>query len=112
MKKSLFALLLLTAFAAAQVKLEGPPEPKLTDAKLQTLSASSGFAATVDNLVQQHQQPAWIGYAIPTQDKRRLICCFDNLHTRTGCCAGCRLEGHNNGSFNSDGGTCVNNEPP
>ncbi|MBI2682881.1 MAG: HEAT repeat domain-containing protein [Acidobacteriales bacterium] len=106
-----FALLCFSSIYA-QVKLEGAPQPPFVDAKLQALSASSGFEATVKNLVAQHQQPAWIGYAVPIVPKPRLICCFDSVvRARTGCCSGCRLEQKSGNFFDSTGGDCVRAEP-
>src|SRR5271155_3374389 len=113
MKHILTLLLVLSTFTVAQVKLEGPPEPKLVNAKLQSLSAGSGLAATIDNFVRQHTAPAWVGYAVPTQDRSRLICCFDQWNnSNMNCCSGCKLEGGNHGNYDSTRGTCVRSDPP
>src|SRR5579859_306222 len=113
MKRIVITIALLTALAAAQVKLEGPPEPKLINAKVRTVSAGTGLAATLDKLVSEQTSPAWIGYAVPTMSKPRLICCFDyTMQARSGCCTGCRLENHDGSFTDSTGGTCVKSEPP
>ncbi len=64
------------AMTAAQ---EAPPKPKISNAKLQQLSASAGLKATVDGLVQKQTAPLWIGYRIPTAAKERTMCCFDSF---------------------------------
>ena len=113
MKRFILLIAILTLCASAQVKLEGAPEPAFVDAKLQRLSASSGFEPTVTNLIAQHQAAAWIGYAVPIVNKPRLICCFDSMvRARTGCCSGCRLESRDGSFFDSTGGDCVRAEPP
>src|SRR5579872_2711484 len=127
MKRTCLAILLLVSafaatpsFTAAQVKLEGPPDPKVVDAKLQAKAVKGSLVDTIHSLLNEHPQAAWVGYAVPTATKPRLICCFDNWNGRNvgwnngqaGCCTGCKLEGHNNSQTDSTGGTCVQPEPP
>src|ERR1700688_2211396 len=115
MKHILTFLLVVSSFtfiSLAQVKLEGPPEPKLVNANVKTLSASSGLSETIGNFVRQHTAPAWLGYAVPTQNRQHIICCFDNWNNSSlNCCAGCKLEGGNHGNSDSTGGTCVRSDP-
>lgn len=103
---------MVTMGGAAQVRLEGPPQPKLTNAKAETRPAGD-LAATAEVIVRQY--PAvWIGYAVPIIPGKRLICCFDSFRDlqKTGCCSGCQLERRNGNYMNSDGGTCVREEAP
>ena len=99
---SIFALLLVaTSFAqSAPVNLETgtDPKPHLTNAKLQSIDASSGLKPVVDRLYQR-ASPLWIAYQIPTLRKERTMCCFDNWNgmSKSGCCLGCRLENRESG---------------
>src|SRR5438309_441654 len=101
----IFVLGLLLSVSSAQSKplnleTSTDPHPKLTNAKLQTLDASSGLRTVVDGLLKQ-QGPLWFAYLIPTQRKERTMCCFDSWEgsRKDGCCGGCNLE-HSNSSFN------------
>jgi hypothetical protein len=111
-QKNAIAILMAccTAMMAAQ---EAPPKPKISNAKLQQLSASAGLKATVDGLVQKQTGPLWIGYRIPTAAKERTMCCFDSLTNfeaaANKCCMGCRMESEKGSSFN---GTNSNCQPP
>ena len=95
-----------TAIMAAQ---EAPPKPKISNAKLQQLSASAGLKATIDGLVQKQTAPLWIGYRIPTAAKDRTMCCFDSIdqfQNSSGCCMGCRMESEKGSSFNGTNSNC------
>jgi hypothetical protein len=100
-------ILLIAITAAAQ-------QPRLTNGKIEMHPVSGTLQSTLLQLAGTGEAPVWIGYTVPTGgSKPRLICCFDGSDFKyAGCCAGCRLEGRNNGYFNSDGGTCVGAEPP
>src|SRR4051812_33732080 len=105
MKQFPIVVLLLVAGGLAQTKpvnLETgtDPKPKLVNAKVQTVDASSGLRPVVDRLTKE-QGPLWIAYLIPTMRKERTMCCFDNWNgvQQNGCCSGCRLE-NQEGSFN------------
>ncbi|HET9364266.1 MAG TPA: HEAT repeat domain-containing protein [Candidatus Angelobacter sp.] len=109
--KSAIAIALLlavtTVVAAAQ-------KPKVSNAKLQELSAGSSLKATVDGLVQKQAGPLWIGYRIPTAAKERTLCCFDSVDqfkNSDKCCMGCRMESENGGSFNGTVSDCSQPEP-
>lgn len=98
--------------AAIMAAQEAPPKPKISNAKVQQLSASAGLKATVDGLVQKQTAPLWIGYRIPTVAKERTMCCFDSVdqfQNSAGCCLGCRMESDKGGSIN---GTVSNCSPP
>jgi hypothetical protein len=116
MKRILFALILSSLCAAQAVKLEGDPnpQPKLVNAKLETVSAASGLKSAFDTAVRR-TGPHWIGYSVASVPKSHFICCFDSWDRwkeTSGCCSGCKLEREGGSSFvNSDGGTCVNQEP-
>jgi hypothetical protein len=107
-------LLIAACSLAAQVKLEGPPQPTFTDANVVQKLAPQ-LQPAIDTLLKQSGQPFWIGYAVPMVNKPRFICCFDSisdLQRKEGCCSGCRLEKRGGSFFNSDGGTCVSKRPP
>ena len=91
------------------------PKPKITNAKLQELSASAGLKATVDGLVQKQTAPLWIGYRIPAAAKERTMCCFDSFDQAASaankCCIGCKLESERGSSFNGTVSDCSPPEP-
>jgi hypothetical protein len=95
-----------------RVNMEQPaaPKPKITNAKLQELSAASGLKPTVDGLVQKQAGPVWIGYRIPTAAKDRTMCCFDSVDSiewqKKNCCVGCRVESEKGASFNGTVSNC------
>src|SRR5579864_5948142 len=101
--------LLLAATVFAQ-------QPKLQNAKPETIEANAGLQPAMDSLLQKQPGPAWIGYSMPVVARERTMCCFDSVdqfRSFGGCCAGCRLENdHSNfvsGNVNSD---CGPLEPP
>jgi HEAT repeat protein len=115
MGRILIGLILASLCAAQTVKLEGDPnpQPKFVNAKLETASAESGLKSAFDAAVRR-SGPHWIGYSVPSVPKSRFICCFDSWDRwkeTSGCCSGCKLEHEGGSFFNSDRGTCVNQEP-
>jgi hypothetical protein len=101
------AMLLAVTVAAAQ-------KPKVSNAKLQELSAGAGLKAAVDGLLQKETGPHWIGYRIPTAAKERTMCCFDSVdqfRSSDRCCMGCRMESDKGGSFNGTVSNCSQPEP-
>src|SRR5215475_5433887 len=91
-------------------------QPKLQNAKFETISAGAGLRQTIEPLIQKQPGPLWIGYSIPVMRKERTMCCFDSydeFRASGRCCNGCRLEkeGGNfiSGNINSD---CGPLEPP
>lgn len=123
LKSSLITILLVLCWGQAfhacaqqppvKVEQSAAPKPKITNARLQELSAASGLKSTIDGLVQKQAGPLWVGYRIPTSAKERTMCCFDSLDAATlrnqNCCMGCKVESGNGGSFN---GTVSNCSPP
>lgn len=113
-QKSAIATLMAccTAIMTAQ---EAAPRPKITNAKLQQLSASAGLKATIDGLVQKQAAPLWIGYRIPAAAKDRTMCCFDSADNfesaANKCCTGCRMESEKGSSFNGTNSNCSQPEP-
>ena len=111
-KNAIAMLVCCTAIMAAQ---EAGPKPKISNAKLQQLSASAGLKATVDGLVQKQTTPLWIGYRIPTAAKDRTMCCFDSIDNfeaaANKCCMGCKLESGKGSSFNGTISDCDSLEP-
>jgi HEAT repeat protein len=90
-------------------------KPKISNAKLQELPASSGLKATIDSLVQKQTAPLWVGYRIPTAAKERTMCCFDSIDgieaAKKKCCMGCRMESEKGSSFNGTVSDCAPPEP-
>lgn len=106
---SLIAVLLALLAAAASAQ-----KPKVSNAKLQELSAGSGLKATVDGLTQKQKDAFWIGYRIPAVAKERTMCCFDSIdqfRNSAGCCMGCRMESDKGGSINGTVSNCSSPEP-
>jgi len=102
--------MLLAGCAAIAAAQEAAPKPKISNAKLQELSASAGLKATVDGLAQKQTAPLWIGYRIPTAAKERTMCCFDSVdqfRNSDGCCMGCRMESEKGSSFNGTSSNCT-----
>jgi hypothetical protein len=101
--------------AAIAMAQEAAPKPKISNAKIQELSASVGLKATVDGLMQKQTAPLWIGYRIPAAAKERTMCCFDSVNSfdkgKTGCCMGCRMESEKGGSFSGKNSDCPSPEP-
>lgn len=107
--KSLLLALLLVAtgdFAMAQ-------KPKMSNAKVQELSAAGGLKPTIDSILQKLTDPAWIGYRIPSIARDRGMCCFNGRESYgqdgNNCCGGCRLES-GRGEWSS--GSAVNCSSP
>jgi hypothetical protein len=87
--------LLILLSLAVVLPVFGQPAPKLTNAQVQTVSASGGLQKTIANQVSKSNDIVWIGYAVPTQSSSRFICCCDNsrgFENRGSCSGGCRLE--------------------
>ena len=106
--------MIATLLALAAAATATAQKPKVTNARLQELSASAGLKATVDGLLQKQTGPFWIGYRIPTAAKDRTMCCFDSVDQfRNGdrCCMGCRMESEKGGSFNGTVSDCSPPEP-
>jgi HEAT repeats len=105
---SALVLVFCVSMAAAQ-------KPKVSNARLQELSASAGLKATVDGLVQKQASPLWIGYRIPALAKDRTMCCFDSVDgieaAKKNCCLGCRMESEKGSSFNGTVSDCSPPEP-
>jgi hypothetical protein len=101
--------------AAQQTAQNAAPRPKITDAKVQQLSASAGLAATVEGLVQKQTAPLWIGYRIPAAARERTMCCFDSFDQAASagnkCCTGCKLESERGSSFSGTNSDCSPPEP-
>jgi hypothetical protein len=116
-RRQLLALLMAGCAAISAAQQPAQPvaqKPKISNAKVQDLSASSGLQAAIDGLVQKQTTPLWIGYRIPTSAKERTMCCFDsidNFEASGRCCTGCRMESGNSGSFNGTNSDCSPPEP-
>ena len=75
-------ILIVSIPAAAQ-------QPRLSNATLQTRSASAGLDRAFQALVASQSTPAWIGYAVPIVSGEHHMCCWGSQS----CCAACALEG-------------------
>jgi hypothetical protein len=106
---------LMLCCAAMVTAQEATPKPKISNAKLQDISASAGLKAAVDGLVQKQTGPLWIGYRIPAAAKDRTMCCFDSVDgaesAKNRCCMGCKLESGKGSSFNGTISDCAPPEP-
>jgi HEAT repeat protein len=98
-----------------KVEQAAPQQPKITNARLQQLSAASGLRPTIDNIVQKQSGPLWLGYRIPTVAKERTMCCFDSIDgaeaAQANCCSGCRVESEKGVSINGKVSDCTPPEP-
>ena len=106
--------LLILLSLAVVLPVFGQPAPKLTNAQVQTVSASGGLQKTIANQVSKSIDIVWIGYAVPTQSSSRFICCCDNFRgfeNRESCSGGCRLENERGSYFSSDDSNCAGLTP-
>src|SRR5579859_1383882 len=98
-----------------KVESSGPALPKITNARLQQLSAAGGLRPAIDNIVQKESGPLWFGYRIPTVAKERTMCCFDSADgaeaAQNNCCMGCRVESEKGVSINGRVSDCTPPEP-
>jgi len=112
--KTLFKSALLALLAAVLIDWSLAQKPRITNAKLQELSATD-LKATVNSLVQKQISPGWIGYRIPVEPKERTMCCFDSLDqfrsSNGKCCLGCRMDSDKGGGFSGTVSDCSPPEP-
>jgi hypothetical protein len=102
-----FAVLSVADFSFAQ-------KARITNAKVQELSAASGLKPAIDSLLQNQAGPLWIGYKIPAAAKERSMCCFDWQSDHRGgaeCCLGCHLESGKENTFSGTSTDCSAPEP-
>jgi hypothetical protein len=99
-----------------------PEEPRITNARQETLSAAAGLRRQVEAVAARGDEAAWIGYAVPTRPRARYICCLDSWKdlenwkdlrraTPIRCGGGCRLERAQGIYLDSDEGDCVAEDP-
>jgi hypothetical protein len=82
----------------------GQPTPKISNAQVQTSSASAGLEKTVRSLIGRSTGTVWIGYAVPTQTSSRFVCCCGNFRgydDRGGCSGGCKLDDEHGSYYSS-----------
>src|ERR1700687_5782749 len=85
--------------------------PQLTNAKIETRSASSGLSSAFRALVAAETTPAWIAYSVPANNSHQM-CCFDYIGGRVqggGCC---RLEEEPHGSIIRSSDKATNDASP
>lgn len=113
MKNLITPFMLLCSVAFAQVKLEGAPSPKLTNANVKQQAVSGSLDATMSDIATHHTQAGWILYIEPIVAGPRLICCSNNWSDdRMRCCNSCSLESRNHNSFDTDDSACLTSGPP
>jgi hypothetical protein len=64
--------------------------PAIQNAEVSARPVNGGLKSTIDNLVRQASEPAWIGYRVPMIAGDGSMCCFNGDDGN--CCRGCRLE--------------------
>jgi len=106
------ALLALTldVFVAAQT-------PNITNGQRREISAGAGLKTTIDDLIQGHEAPLWIGYRIATAAKERSMCCYETSGAwgawdKGQCSGGCRVESSHGVSMSDSRSACSAPEPP
>ena len=83
-----FVFITVLAFAGRAATDE---QPRFVNALLETRSAAGGLDHAVRAFVAGQENPAWMGYAVPTVDSRHTMRC-DSSGDATGCCGRCALE--------------------
>lgn len=79
-------------------------QSQFVNAKLETRAVSTDLQKTVDQLVSESSQPAWIAYDVPTSSKKDQTCCNYNEHNGSHTCGTCFLEQqHGNTYVQNDG---------
>ena len=68
-------------------------QPPISNAKLQTASASGGLSSVLESIMSKDRGPLWIGYAVPIVSGERQSCCWSNDSR------GCGLEGQRTITF-------------
>lgn len=107
-KLNLLGLVLLASSALLMAQ-----EPQVKNAKLVPRSAQAGLQQEVNAIAKADAGPAWIGYAVPVVAGEQTMCClnFTKFKSNPRCCAGCSLEGGNDGFFNGTSNDCKQLEP-
>jgi HEAT repeat protein len=96
----------LVAFVATG--LLAAQQPRLTNAKVDTRTITSGLDREYHSIQSAENGPAWIGYAVRAVPGEHQMCCYSSFEDGAGnlCCGGCALEGGRRG------GTIVNSLGP
>ena len=96
----------IDAFALNALALAAPAAAQpanLENARVTAQLAAGDFARQVRGLAAE-SAPRWIGWAVPAQDGRHQICCWDSMGSwgdgDRWCCGRCRLERSGNVSGN------------
>ena len=76
-------------------------QPRIVNGRVNAQAAGS-LAQTFKSLVAAQPEIAWIGYAVPVDDRDRTMCCFSSADGTTWvsgtssssmqCCGACRIE--------------------
>ena len=76
-------------------------QPRIVNGRVNAQAAGS-LAQTFKSLVAAQPEVAWIGYAVPVDDRDRTMCCFSSADGTTWvsgtssssmqCCGACRIE--------------------
>ena len=90
-----------TAASSRQSPSGGGGQPRIVNGRVNAQAAGS-LAQTFKSLVAAQPEIAWIGYAVPVDDRDRTMCCFSSADGTTWvsgtssssmqCCGACRIE--------------------
>lgn len=78
--------------AGASAHSVSAQQPQLTNAKIETRSASAGLDRTLRELIAAQTSPAWIGYFVPRVMSDGSSCCWSNWNGNSSSTMGCCLE--------------------
>jgi HEAT repeat protein len=81
MRFQILSLVLLCSLAAS-LKAQAP---QVSNAKLETASATAGLEAAVRQAGTRGQEPVWVGWSVPMIAKQRFLCCLGKNWKRTAC---------------------------
>src|SRR5712692_1297364 len=96
--RGIVAIGLLTLLAAQPAAAQ---TSRVVNAKLETRSAAGGLAREFESFAARHEEPAWVGYAVPMVAGQHQICCDDSYRGHAnGICERCRLEESANNGIN------------
>lgn len=100
-------LALLGLAAVGVAAAQTAPQPRVTNAQMETRPAAAGLEKEFRAIVSSHAASAWIGYSAPLIPGEHQMCCYSSVDNWNGsaCCGICRLEGK------TDGGVNMQSEP-
>lgn len=83
----------------AAISLLTAQQPRLTNAKVETRTVTSGLDREFRAIMSSENGAAWIGYAVRAVPGDHQMCCYSSFEDGAGnrCCRGCALEGSRGG---------------